>query len=112
MRKVDVLERLPLFNRLIPPRVTLTDDCQIRERFERKLREYELRYQFEGRETTHHKIAVVSELLSSGRVREYGLRQKLLHEPWFNEDYYQRALGVISDYAKTGGENVVGGTGF
>lgn len=107
---IENLAHLP--TRITGIRVNLPKDERVKERFELKLTEYQLRYKIEGRETTHHKVAVVTELLTAGKIDERKLRQKLSGEPWFDEESYVRALEVIKDYAKTGGKNIRGGTGF
>lgn len=57
-------------------RISLPKEDRVRERFGEKPSEYQLRYKTEGRETTHHKVAVVTELLAVGKIRE--------KHPWRN----------------------------
>jgi len=97
-------------------KIVLPKNKELREKLERKLKEYEVRLKNADRERTRigaqNKIAVLKELLDNGIVEASVLKKRIIQEEWFDEDRFENAMWVINDYCETGGENVVGGTGL
>jgi len=97
-------------------KIILPENKELREKLERKLKEYETRVKNADKERARigaqNKIAVLKELLSNGIVEAAVLKKRVIQEEWFDEDKFENAMWVINDYCETGGENVVGGTGL
>jgi hypothetical protein len=107
------------------PKIILPQDPNVRQGLEAKLDEYRGRIAKLAEQNPHitpeqihstdagYKAAIVEELLTTGQVDTNEFSRRLmemygsLHVNQFNN-----AVGVIDDYCKTGGENVIGGTGL
>ncbi len=89
--------------------IVVPEDSDRTARLTRKAGEYKQR----GKDSDSlHKLSVLEEVLATGTVSVEELRGRLKEKSWFNEDDFDRAVKVISDYCKTGGENLGGGTGL
>jgi len=102
------MERMP------EEQIRVTED---REALLQKLEDYKKRYnQYGAPETqldTIYKLAVIEPLVENGEVDENEVRNGLIAR--FNtldEGLFANAWKVIRDYARTGGANTSGGTGF
>jgi hypothetical protein len=96
-----------------------------RKLFEKKLQDYEIRMNRHKSDNvpvdlqmdTICKKKLVEFLLDKGEISANDrifIRQQLaeVYGADFDRDAYEKALKIIEDYAKTGGENTKGGDGF
>jgi len=100
----------------------LLEDETRRKQLEDKLAEYRQRAMHkdvvflapEQKQGILCKIEVLAELLRKGKVqtREFGRQLAKKYGSGFDFRACNTAFGVIDDYCKTGGANVVGGTGL
>ena len=89
--------------------IVVPEDSDRTARLTRKAGEYKQR----GEDSDSlHKLSVLEEALATGTVSVEELRGRLKEKSWFSEDDFDRAVKVISDYCRTGGENIGGGTGL
>ncbi|MDO8740996.1 MAG: hypothetical protein Q7J54_05495 [Candidatus Woesearchaeota archaeon] len=107
------------------PKIVLPQNPEIRKALETKLKEYEGRLKkieeenpCASPEALHctkdaYKIEIVERLLKKGEVDTWELLGELEKTyGTFDRDDFNKAASVIDDYCKTGGKNVVDGTGF
>ena len=107
------------------PKITLPSDEIIKGKLEKKLEEYKKRVEeikFQNpctypaliqSTTSAYKAEIVERLLKEGHVDTWQLSKELNEKHnYFDVRNFENAAAVISDYCKTGGKNVRGGTGF
>ena len=110
------------------PIIKLEQNIEAVLRLQQKLKDYRARHQMEVAAidvykapeqvfvilaATRYKIAVVGTLLLEGEVNTHELSRKFMKEDGnVDKESLETACAVIDDYMKTGGKNVVGGTGF
>lgn len=87
------------------------------DQLQKKLEEYKSRVNDSARELNsqvdaRHKAFVLERLLKEKKIVVSTLMEKIKRESWFNNEDLENALAVISDYCKTGGRNIAGGTGL
>lgn len=103
--------------------ITLPEDPSILKALDAKLVEYKKRLDEQVENNpyqppefftdTIYKIYILESLIDNGEVKMYNLSKEINDKyGYLDVDDYYNAYSVIEDYAKTGGKNNSGGTGF
>lgn len=118
------IEQLFAQDRKESSKIEFPQDIRIVKALQAKLAEYQERLQKKIKENPHkppeafadtkYKIAILQELLLTGKVEGEELFKKITNESGeaFDLEAFGKAYEVIEDYAKTGGKSTVGGTGL
>ena len=106
-------------------RITLPDNPHVKTRLQKKIEEYQKRVlrlkksnQYKNPDMVYTTIAgykalIAQRLTQRGEVDTEELSKELREEYGFLDfNAFNNAAGVIDDYCKTGGKNVVKGSGF